>query len=719
MWTPVVDSQTFGQFVVYARASGHDELNVTNFRGVPLKLQSYSYGDPFSDATAEIIFPQLTPFDDPTSPALWFINEWTHYDIYWVPVTDTKTSDADTQIVHPKTQRKTLWLNYASKGQPIWEGFSVSYAPSEQGMQVQLQGALYQLDRYLAKPFYPNRPVVMERLIKKLFNPKNRKLETKPLVYNWPLTWSKVFPNDERTAYTPKGVEAGEPWTGMATRSTGTWDRALTGFIQDLLSQMYTDEESGVEPGNQWTVRKYPRRKPYLEVRDRFREPDFEMWYGTPGVDVSLTRDGMSTTNIIYGQGTSFDGVSWSRSRYLNDGRYTDYTPAAADPNFWPYEDGAVKKAGMPSETLIKFGNGVGEDSGVSAAQKMLLRDMDPGWTGEITIKTDVDGFIKWRIVAGMTLLLKGWVGNMEGIRLHISEAIHSPEAGTVQLRVDTRYRDLLTLEQVQATVRDPLTPVKMLQVNKRTLLIEDILVPWDYNASGMIPMQSKMFFNELDEYVPFPWESVTKKAEYKPRNNEEFYIRCNANAQSSKKRWAKKRVLMSQAGSARSMQMMAVDRDGHILKIPFHVSIYYEENVSYPHTGSANENAYSPFLPNHFQNIAPDGSQWPNNDYVPDETFIVGWGTEEQPAGYSPNRKSDGADPTGLLIDESSWSWNMTQQRSGNFDGFWDEDIEDRKKRDNNNRRVEARSLWVHVYAEHTDDVYFIGRIYRLEPGT
>lgn len=719
MWEASVDADRgFGQFVVYAFGPGQPRTNVTFFRKAPIRIDSYSFGDPFSDATAEITFPKITPFDDPSSPRLWFVNEWTNYDIYWAPATETKKSDNDIQLINPLTQEKNLWLNTDDKGDPIWEGFSVSYTPTPEGMKLQLQGALYQLDRYLAKPFYPNRPVAMERLIRKLFNPKKRKLNTKKLRYNWPSGYNKIFPDDEMTPYTPKGVTPGDKWTGMATRSTGTWDRALTGFVQDLLSQMYTDDDSGVEPGNQWTVRKYPGREPVLEVRNRFRNPDFEIWYGTPGLDVSLTRDGMSTVNIIYAQGTSYDGVNWSRARYLNDGRYTDYKPAAVDPNFYPYDHYAVKNnQGMPSETLIKFGNGVGEDEGVTASQKMLLRDMDPGWTGEIVLKADASAsIVKWKITAGMTLLLKGWAGDTDGLRLHISEAIHMPEQGTVQLRVDTRYRDLLTLEQVQATVRDPLTPVKMLQVNKRSILIEDILVPWDYNASGMIPIHSKKFFNEMPEYYNFPWEKWTQK--YPPKDNEEMYIRCDANANSAKDRWSQKRVLMSQAGSARSIQIMAVDRRGNLLAIPFHVSIYYEKWVSYPRSGDSGKEAVSPFLPNHFQNVAPDGSQWPTNDYLPDQTFIVGWGTAEQKAGYSPNRMSDGADPTGLLIDESSWQWNMAQLNQGKFNGYWDEDPEQRKKNARDNQRVEARSLWVHVYAEHTDDVYFIGRIYRLEPG-
>ena len=727
MWTPDIQrNNDVGQFAVYAYAPGKPYTNVTIFRDALVKIVSYSYGDPFSDATAELTFPQLTPFDDPEAPNLWFIKEWTHYDIYWVPATTTKKSDRDLPVINPNTNKKNMWLNYGDKGDPIWEGFSVSYTPSEGGMRIQLQGALYQLDRYLAKPFYPNRPVVMERLIKKMFNPNKRKLETKKLKYIWPAGYNKVAPDKkERTIYSPKGVKPGNKWSGMATRDTGTWQRALTGFVQDLLANMYTDNESGVEAGNQWTVRKRPGRRPVLEVRDRFRPPDFEVWYGTPGVEASLTRDGMATVNIIYGQGVSYDGVTWTRSLFLNKGRFTDYDPVAADPNFFPYKNKKTKKKeGMPAETLIKFTNGVGEDEGVKAAEKMLLRDMDPGWTGNITLKADATASItKWKITAGMTVLLRGWAGNTDGLRLHISEAIHNVEDNSVSLRVDTRYRDLLTLEQVQADVRDPLTPVKMLQVNKRSLLIEDLLVPWDYNQSGMIPVGAKSFFNELPNHARYPWERWTQKNP--PKDNEEFYIRCDASEDTAKERWGKGKVIMSQAGSARMVQIVAVDRNGNRLKIPFHVSIYYDEVPSYP-TSSVGDppksEMESPWLPYTFEVIGPDGEPIaPTGDgpeTQPDPTFIVGWGNWEQKAGFSPNRESDGASPTGMLWDESIWSWNMTNQRAGNFEPFYYSDEDDMIDRDKRNQRAEARSLWVHCYAEHTADVYFIGRIYRLEPG-
>lgn len=717
IWTANREVNGFGQFAVFAERPGKARANVTFFRGAPISITSYSYGDPFSDATAELLFPQITPFDDPDGPNMWFLNPWTNYDIYWVPVTAYKGSSQDINVINPIHGSKNLWMNMADK-EIIWEGFSVSFEPTDQGMKVQLQGALYQLDRYLATPSYPPRPFVMERLMKKYFNPEKRPLRTQRLRYNFPDGWTKVYQIEERDRiYRPKGVDVGDKWTGMATRNTGNWERLLTGYIQELLSQMYTDDECGVASGDQWTIRKYSGRRPFLEVRERARPPDFNIWYGTPGVEVSLTRDAMSITNVIYGQGTGLDGVVWSRSVIANDGKYTGYEPIAVDPNVYPYDQGTIRDpTQMPAETLIKFSSGVSEADGIVASKKMLARDADPGWVGNITIKSDTAAdIIRWKITAGMTVNLKGFAGNREGIPMHIAEVIHSPDQNTVSMRVDTRYRDLLTLEEVQARVRDPLTPMKMLQVNKRGLLIEDQLAPWDYSGgSGIIPRPAREFFHSLPNDTVFPWENWTK--EHPPRTHEDFYIRCNANSNNPNKRWGSGLALMAQAGSIRSLEIMAVNRDGELCKVPFHVSIYYDEDVTYPQT----DGDTTPFLPNHFQNMSPDGQIWSGNDqsFVPDSNaFVVGWGNYEERAGYSPNRSSDdGALPTGLLVDQSVWSWNMVE--NGRFDPYYYADQETRKKIHRKNMERESRSLWVHIWAEHSTDVFFIGRMYRLEPG-
>jgi hypothetical protein len=358
----------------------------------------------------------------------------------------------------------------------------------------------------------------------------------------------------------------------------------------------------------------------------------------------------------------------------------------------------------------------VSQKQGRQAAQKMLIRDCEAGWTGEITLKVTLDGINRWKIKAGDVVKVKGVAGNRDGINLHIAEVIHSPEQGTTSLKVDSQFRDLLTLEEVQARVRDPLTPLKMLQVGKRSVTVEDMLSPWSYSAgSGMIPLSSKKFWRSKPDSINFPWDEWTKK--YPPKRYGENYIKCDASSSKSKERWAFGRVLLSQAGSSALTQIMAVDGEGNLAKVPFHASIYYVW-VNYEDMPQT-DGDYSPFLPNHFQNIALDGSEWgPGEIYPPDPSIIVGWGNDGQRAGFSPARDSDGASATGLLIDQSPWSWNLAQQQQ-DFDHRHADTGADKDYRNQQNKKKANVACWVAVYAEHTEDVYFIGRVYRLEPGS
>ena len=91
----------------------------------------------------------------------------------------------------------------------------------------------------------------------------------------------------------------------------------------------------------------------------------------------------------------------------------------------------------------------------------------------------------------------------------------------------------------------------------------------------------------------------------------------------------------------------------------------------------------------------------------VPDPSLIIGWGNAAQKAGHSPGRSSDGTPATGLLIDESSWTWNLDGQNN-HFSGL---------SGDRPNETY-SRMLYANIYAEHTEPVYFIGRLYRTEPG-
>lgn len=714
-WLPTATHNGAGQFAVFLSSAGEDvtedtQKEVTYLRGVPVQIDSYSFGDPFSDAVAQLTFPQITPLDDMRAKGLRLIRLWSAVDIYWVPASLTQTSSRDIQVVHPQTNQKTMWLNYASK-QKLWEGYIVSLDPGDDGLKVQCQGALYELDRYLAKPEYPPRPIAFDRLLKRVFDPDTRPIRTKSLDRVFPAGWSKTFPGGKATPYKPMGFKKGRNWTGFATRNTGSWDRLLTGFTQDLLSQMYTTKGcgAGIVKGNQWTIRMYEGRQPKLEIRDSNRTPDFSLWYGQPGVEARLTWDGMNVTNIIYGKGTGFDGVEWQNLDMSNDGSSTDYLPIAYHPSMYPLDE-VKSRHNIPIETYVNFGNGVTLDQAMSSAEKMLIRDSQPGWTGEITIKMDPSSSLSmWKIKAGMTVLLKNYTGI--DIRLHIAEVTCSPANGSVTLRVDSRYRDLLTLEELQARVRDPLTPVKMLQVNRRSITLNDMVFPWSYeNGAGMMPRKAKDFFKNMPEDINFPWEEWTQH--FPPSEHSEFYVKVKANNPNSKKRWTRCGVLMAQNVDIRLSQFMCVDYDGNIVRIPFHISFYQYPSIDASMMPMTDGN-YSPFLPNHFQSTAPNGLPWPSGSFFPpgDAGFLTGWGWEKQKAGYSPRRSSEkNAEPTGLLVDEASWNFSANPQNFPVVAGQGDSSKVNSPK--------DTVYAWAMIYAEHTSPVYFIGRLFRKEPG-
>lgn len=700
----------YGVFVVIMSGPGKPTMDVTFFRNRPIKVESYTFGDPFGDSTARITFPQITPYDDLESKALWFCNEWNNVDIYWVPCIDTKMSVNDYAVINPLAPNKLLYTNFSEK-QKVWEGYTVSIKPTDEGMTLDCQGALFELDRYLAQPTYPDRPWAHEACMATYFSKatwdKGVKYtkRTKPLRIEWPSGWSKRFTTTTPTLYTPRGIRVGSNWTGYSTRSTGSWSRVLTGFTQDLLAVMYTDEDCGVTAGNQWTIRKYENRIPVLKVRDRYKEPDFELYYGTPGVVANLSRDGMSIANVVYGTGSGFDGGKWTNANPSNDGTITTYLPIAYDSQKYPKTKSAYP---MIAETLINFGAGVDLVDGIKAAQKMLQRDSEPGWTGDITVQVDPsDSMSRWTIAAGMTVMLKGFAGKREGVRLHIAEVTCNPEAGTVAMKVDSQYRDLLTLEEVTARVRDPLTPVKMLQVNRRAQIIEDVNAPWDYSAgSGYIPRSSVNLFRHKPEELVYPWDSWLQA--HPPSVSGGFYVRIPANAASTKGKWVMSvPVLMGAAGTIRRSVFTVVDREGVRLEIPFHVSFYYNQVPSIPFTGTN----YSPFYPDHFESVGADGVPFPPLNFnQPDDSFIVGWGNANQKGGYSPGRSSEGGTPTGMLIDESAWSWDMNGKNE-NYDPY--------HVPKQGQQPLTARQIYMCAYAEYSTEVYLVGRLWRMEPGT
>lgn len=92
---------------------------------------------------------------------------------------------------------------------------------------------------------------------------------------------------------------------------------------------------------------------------------------------------------------------------------------------------------------------------------------------------------------------------------------------------------------------------------------------------------------------------------------------------------------------------------------------------------------------------------------------LIAGYGTFYEKAGFWPSSSSDaGATPTGLLSESGGWSRDLTDAVYG---------VDPQRSAQQNLADPNRADIQVMIYcdAQLTQDVYFLGRIYRKEPGT
>ena len=306
----------------------------------------------------------------------------------------------------------------------------------------------------------------------------------------------------------------------------------------------------------------------------------------------------------------------------------------------------------------------------------------------------------------------------------HVAQVSASPQNGTVELTVDTNYRDLLSLDEVQARRRDPLTPTKMLRIGQSSVFINDQFAPWSKKiGSGCIPTKSKNFF--ADNVSRFPWEEQVAK--YPPNTHPEFYVRVNANARKSFDRWTFFDFVLSENGTARLTELAAYKADGTRAKVAFHFGIYDIEGgkagidpYSMPHDGDN----FSPFTKYFFTKTDDNGVPWTTDPsgrssmYYPTdkdgkEIGVILWGNYDQRDGYWPGQYDKGSPVSGLHKDTAEWAWNFDDRRD-----FSAERIAGNKPAPSK-MNVSAYSYTGAIYCEAPYDVYFIGRILRKNLGT
>lgn len=712
-----------GYFRVFVTPPGGKQTNVSMVRGVPTKIGSMTTSDPFGCSTAQVTFPAITARDRGGAGDLKWLVPNSNLDIIW----------------YDSAGKATTWS---------WEGYLVSEDFGSQGRAVTAKGALYQVDNFKAVPTYPEQPIPYEILIKEDFDPTlNPSLRTHPLKTVFPSDWTTVVPT--YTSATPSylrpwGVKAGQKWTGLSTRSTGSWEGRLTGHVQTLLGVMYTDN-------GQWTVYHNYGRQPVLQVREALRFPvdaTYVVHVGIHGVDASVTRDFSETANVVYATGTDLAGTTYSGMEVTNDGQTTYYEPFAALPQVYPAAD--TNKRLIPSmmrvETQLQLPQGIDQITAKDVAAQQVRKHADPGYTGTITLTIDPTLYgsgaavPRFLIRAGETILLKGLAGT--DVLFHITQSSVDFEGGSVALTVDSKFRDALTVAEVMARTRDALDPVRLLQTGKYSVTIQDTIKPWSYSdGSGIIPSggkqdATKLFNTYMSASTVFPWTDYTKK--YPPKKYPQFYIKLNAKSTNATNNWAGYTrdgkanlaipVKLSQAGSIRLIQVAAYDENGNVLKVRFHFGVYGSSGTNatsmpsipadWIKTAEGKATGYKagqhyPFFPGAFEQQNADGTIVDDNAgpqlLADGTTQFIAWGNYYEPAGYSPGLKSRGAPKTGMLVDESTWAFD-TSKADPNFPLYDASNIAKNKS---------AGLGYVMVYCDDqgTKPIYFLGRMFRVEP--
>lgn len=719
-----------GYFRIYARPPGGERIEITFFRDAPVQVNSLGTADPFGDATCVLEFPQITIWDRPGSGDLYWLVPYTDIDVVWF-----NTSDA------------------ANAWQYTWEGFSIdeslSLTANESSLTLECKGALHQVDNFLAVPYYPQLPVPYEILIRQALDPSTHPgLRTLALQTEFPADWTTVVPVFNQPDFMwflkPWGVTAGQKWSGITSRSTGSWDPTLTGYVQGLLSVMYD------EGGSQWTIRKDTGRKPVLYLRRPPAKDDpnnLVIELGTPGVEIQLSRDFTQSANVIYGQGTDSAGVQFSGIEINSRGDQTRYEPFASSKTVYPPTNNPSFNTNIArKETMLRFPDGMDELAARGLASSQLQRFADPGYTGSLTLKVDpykVDGaqiYPRLLIKAGQSILVKGIRGDVSGVLFHITEAQVNVKEGSAQLTIDSKYRDALTVDEVRARTRDALTPLRSLQTGRYSNTVQDLLKPWSYaDGSGMIPEGAKEFFTKLiPDNAAFPWETWTKK--YPPSNPSyaKYYVKIpKTDLANATNNWsgdtsngiykAAIPVKMAQAGTIRLSQIACFDAAGNQIPAYFHVSVYNNSGVSpkdmpriptgttkivKPAGATYAAGQSNPFYEGAWEKVKPDGGEQNDpNVLLPDgANFVMGWGNYYELAGYSPGLFSRGAPKTGRLEDEQAWSFDTSS-----MPGF------DKYDPKNNVNNEGAGVMYVMIYCDDqgTNPIYFMGRFFRQEPGT
>ena len=727
----LVDNDHIGDWRIYVHTVESGLVEITEVRGYTTTITTMTTTDPFGPALATLEFPAITMLDSLGEGDLFWFRPGNNVDIVWqsVPGADV-------------VRQEFRWEGYIA-------GESVSQVEGGGSVSMTLKGALRMADNTLAMPAYPQRPIAFEDAIR--YGLRTASLNGAsfgPMRIEWPKWWTTRYKRDPQAPdhMVPLYIHDKDLWSAMVTRETGQRDQMLSSYITGLLSSMFTER-------GQFTLTLDAGRIPVLRHRDRVNvEASMEIDLVTPGVSLDLSCDYETRANVVYGTGRNIEGIAFSNMQFTGTSGMAYYTPFAAHHSVYPRAGRNYDPHTLRREVSLQFYEGMNAAQATTAARDYQRRFSVAGDTGTLTLTTDphVDTDFGPRTVARHTIMAGDAIrvrhvrGRDAGILLHVTAATYTPADGTMSLTVDTLFRDQLTATEVRLRGRDALTVNKLLTVGSYSPNIRDQLLPWG-PRSGYIPVASKTVFDKTANTanspgITFPWDSMTAARPPKSASWRSAYVHIGSaddanlanNWNSPKENKNACLIQLSQAGSIALLQIMAVDRDGVRMKVPFHVGFYLNESTAalsmplldktgFTHPLFGLDKGPYPFFPGAFETINEDGTSPSSGQIVlPAEGvgMLGAYGSYAAPAGYYPSTLTDGGKPTGLLQIEGAFTYDVA-----GFDKDWN-------PYENDNTFSSAGIVSVLIYCDsiwddtqnklvaRDKDVYFIGRAFRTPPG-
>jgi Putative peptidoglycan binding domain len=270
-----------------------DGIDATTVNGVETRITSLEFAEPYGETVGGLTFPGLTAWS-------------------WAPWL-TFGTNVDIWRVLPEVLR----IQYGRDEVPYWHGFVASpnlqdAADAKHVASVHLAGALF------GEASMRDHQPVMERTAVNVGTAIGRCL--RPQAYSRPFA-------PFRFQFTPSTV-LDDDGDSITTATRGSRGDSLLDHVEELLAQAQ-DATSAWTISRAFDADNFPQARTYYmrEVSASIADAIevVTVTAGTKGVDWTLTQDGASAPNMVFGEGLAPDG-----SRYRN-AKYPMLTPAAPD----------------------------------------------------------------------------------------------------------------------------------------------------------------------------------------------------------------------------------------------------------------------------------------------------------------------------------------------------------------------------------------------------